>query len=74
MKKVVKTGILLFGFVAIVIGNGSVTKAGGDDKVLVNHRQGNDGATKVICVSVNALEAHLGHGDSVVETDAPAGI
>ncbi len=38
-------------------------------KVSVNHVDVTAGTSKVLCISANALQAHLNHGDTIVDVD-----
>ena len=70
MKKMLIALAMIFAFTFPQSGKTSATLSSKDEKVTICHRTGN-GEFHTIVVSINAVPAHLAHGDALGDCSTP---
>lgn len=70
MKKTLIALTAIFAFASFQTGKSSTVANNSNEKVTICHREGN-GSSHTITVSINAVPAHLAHGDSIGECGGP---
>lgn len=70
MKKTLFALAMIFAFTFPQSGKSSTALSSKDEKVTICHRTGN-GEHHTIVVSINAVPAHLAHGDALGDCDIP---
>lgn len=71
MKKILIALTAILAFTSFQSGKTSTVANSSNEKVTICHREGN-GSSHTITVSINAVPAHMAHGDLIGECGGPS--